>query len=161
MTFDNTKTVYGIRIKLFIATVLLLAYVALVYAAKIIKFPLFGIGETAATLILVGIYLIVAFLPMALNYQYVWFSDEGESLVFRYFSAGIVGGRKNSVEIRKISFAGYKIEKKFFGLSRSLYLYQNVGSKTAKYPPIHISALPADLMGKLISTLNQYSSQVL
>lgn len=161
MTIDNTKTVYSIRIKLFIATVLLLVYVALVYAAELIKFPLLGIGETTATLILVGVYLVIAFLPMALNYQYVFFSDEGESLVFRYFSAGIVGGRKNSVDIRKNTFAGYKIDKKYFGLSSSLILFQNIGSKTAKYPPIHISALPEDLRGKLLSALNQYSSQVL
>jgi len=159
MTIDNTKTVYGIRINLFIATVLLLAYVALVYAAELIKFPLLGIGETTATLILVAIYLFIAFLPMALNYQYVFFSDEGESLVFRYFSAGIVGGRKNSVDIRKSTFAGYQIEKKFFGLSSSLILFQNVGNKKAKYPPIHISALPSDLRGKLLNALNQHSSQ--
>ena len=34
-------------------------------------------SETVWTLILVGIYLIYAFLPMVLNYQYIYFSDDG------------------------------------------------------------------------------------
>ena len=41
---------------------------------------------------------------MILNYQYVFYSDEGENIVFRYFNAGIVGGKKNSIEIYKPIF---------------------------------------------------------
>lgn len=160
MTFDNSKTIINLRIKLFGATVLLLTYVVLTYVARLIKFPLLGLGDTIWTLILVAIYIIGAFLPMALNYQYVWFSDDEESIVFRYFSAGIVGGKKNSVEINKISFAGFEVEKKYFGLSKSLILYQKSGLQTAKYPPIHISALSKEQYTRLISTLRKYSPAV-
>ena len=157
MTFDNSKTIIGVRIKLFAATVLFLAYVALAYAAKLIKFPLFGLSDTAWTLILVAIYLVVAFMPMVLNYQFVFFSDEGEKLVFRYFNAGIVGGRKNSVEIGKRTFAGYKTESRLFGLVRSIILLQQMGNGVAKYPPIFISALSKDQSAKLYSSLNAYA----
>lgn len=157
MTFDNSKTIIGVRIKLFAATVLFLAYVALAYAAKLIKFPLFGLSDTAWTLILVAIYLVVAFMPMVLNYQFVFFSDEGEKLVFRYFNAGIVGGKKNSVEIGKRTFAGYKTESRLFGLVRSIILLQQMGNGVAKYPPIFISALSKDQSAKLYSSLNAYA----
>ena len=159
MTFDNSKTIIGVRIKLFAATVLLLVYIALVYAIKLIKFPLLGLNDTVWTLILVAIYLIIAFLPMILNYQFVSFSDEGENLVFRYFTAGIVGGKKNSVEIKKISFKGYKSESKFFGLVRSVVLFQKIGKEVAKYPPVYISALNRDQRSKLFATLNRYVPQ--
>ena len=157
MTFDNSKTIISVRIKLFAATVLFLAYVALTYAAKLIKFPLFGLSDTAWTLILVAIYLVVAFMPMVLSYQFVFFSDEGEKLVFRYFNAGIVGGRKNSVEISKRTFAGYKTESRLFGLVRSIILLQQMGNGVAKYPPIFISALSKDQRAKLYSSLNAYA----
>jgi hypothetical protein len=156
MTFDNSKTIIGVRIKLFIATVIFLAYIAITYAAKLIKFPLLGMSDTAWTLILVALYLIIAFLPMILNYQFVFFSDEGEKLVFRYFSAGIVGGKKNSVEITKRSFAGYKTENKYFGLVKSVILLQQMGQGVAKYPPVYISALTKEQQSKLFASLSAY-----
>jgi nitrogen fixation/metabolism regulation signal transduction histidine kinase len=157
MTFDNSKTIIGVRIKLFIATVLLLAYVALTYVAKLIKFPLLGISDTALTVILVTIWLIIAFLPMILNYQFVFFSDDGEKLVFRYFVSGIVSGKKNSVEINKRTFAGYKAESRFFGLMKSVVLLQHMGQEVAKYPPVYISALSKEQRSKLFISLNKYA----
>lgn len=156
MTFDNSKTIIGVRIKLFAATVIFLAYVALTYAAKLIKFPLLGLSDTVWTLILVAIYLIIVFMPMILNYQFVFFSDEGEKIVFRYFTAGIVGGKKNSVEINKQAFKGYKTESKYFGLVRSVILLQKIGEGIAKYPPVYISALNREQQSKLFATLNKY-----
>jgi hypothetical protein len=82
------------------------------------------------------------------------------TIVFRYFNAGIVGGKKNSVEINKNAFAGYKTESKFFGLSKSIILYQKLGQGVAKYPPIYISALSREQRNKLFSSLNSYAPNV-
>jgi len=160
MTFDNSKTIYSLRIRMFITLVLLFAYLALSYIAKLIKFPLLGMSDTTWTLILVAIFIYIAFSPMVFNYQYVWFSDEGDSIVFRYFTAGIVGGKKNSVQIGKNIFAGYKLESKLFGLSKSIILFQKLGQDVAKYPPVHISALSREQRSRLISLLNLYTPKV-
>jgi hypothetical protein len=154
MTFDNSKTIISLRIKLFAATVVLLAYLALAYVIKLIKFPLFGMGDTVWTVIFITIWVILAFMPMVLNYQFISFSDEGEFIVFRYFNAGIVGGKKNSVEINKATFAGYKVETKSFGLVESIILFQKFQQGVAKYPPIYISALTREEKGKVIKSLN-------
>jgi hypothetical protein len=156
MTFDNSKTIIGLRIKLFGATVTILTYIVLTYIAEIIKYPLLGLSDTAWTLILVGIYFGYALLPMFLNYQYIHFSDEGENIVIRYFTAGIIGGRKNSIEINKSGFAGYKSETRFFGLIKSLTLYQKVQKGIATYPLVYISALSGEERSKLFRSLNQY-----
>ena len=63
MTFDNSKTIINIRIKLFGATLLFLAYIILTYVAKMIKYPLLGMSDTFWTLILVGLYLVILFYP--------------------------------------------------------------------------------------------------
>ncbi|MCX6325496.1 MAG: hypothetical protein NT144_02420 [Bacteroidia bacterium] len=159
MTFDNSRTIISLRIKLFGATVVLLTYIGLTYAAKLIKYPLFGMDDTAWTLILVGIYLFVVFLPMSLNYQFISYSDEGESIIFRYFTAGVVGGKKNSVEINKKTFSGYKIESRLFGLIQSITLFQQINEGVAKYPPVYISALNRKERAKVIRSLNLYAPQ--
>ena len=157
MTFDNSKTIIGLRIKLFGATVIILAYIVLTYIAGIIKYPLLGMSDTAWTLILVGIYFGYALLPMFLNYQYIYFSDEGENIVIRYFNAGITGGRKNSIEINKNGFSGYKSEARFFGLIQSIILYQKFQERVARYPPVYISALSKEERSKIFRSLNQYT----
>jgi len=160
MTLDNSKHIISLRIKLFGATVVFLAYIILTYAAEIIKFPLFGMSDTLVTTILSAIYVIIVFIPMLLNYQFVYFTDDEEKIVFRYFNAGIVGGRKNSVEIHKQTFTTYKTEKKFFGLKTSIILYQRFNEGVAKYPPVYISAVPEKERQKIFSRLNLYVQQM-
>ena len=159
MTFDNSRTIISLRIKLFGATIVFLAYIVLTYVAKMIKYPLLGMSDTAWTLILVGIYLLVAFLPMFLNYQFIYFSDDGENIVLRYFTAGVVGGKKNSVEINKKTFSGYKIESRLFGLIQSITLFQRFKEGVAKYPPVYISALTREERDKVLRSLNLYAPQ--
>jgi hypothetical protein len=158
MTFDNSRTIISIRIKLFAATVLFLAYIILTYVAEKIKFPLLGMSDTRWTVILVAVYLFVAFLPMFLNYQYISFSDDGEKIVFRYFSAGMLGGRKNSVEITKKSFSGYKTDSRFFGLIHSITLFQQLKEGVAKYPPVYISALTRKERARILRSLDLYTA---
>jgi len=157
MTFDNSKTIISLRIWLFFATVLLIAWLIVAYIAELIDFPLLGMSETVLTLILVGIYLVILLLPMVRNTQFVFFSDEGENIVFRYFHAVIVGGKKNTISIPKNAFAGYKAEKKILGLSGSIILFQKIGQGMAKYPPIHITAIPKEQKEKMLRLLDRYS----
>ncbi len=157
MTFDNSKTIINFRIKLFFVTIIALAWLAVAYIAKLIKFPLLGIEDGIWTLAVVAFWVIVTIPPIMLNYQFIYFSDDGENIIFRFFTAGIVAGKKNSVEISKKTFAGFKTESKFFGLSRSIILFQQVGQGTAKYPPIHTSALTRDQRRKMSQTLSVYA----
>ena len=160
MTFDNSKTIISLRIKLFLATVVLMAYLAMAYIIKLIKFPLLGMSDIVWTVILIAVWLILAFLPMVLNYQFISYSDEGEFIVFRYFNAGMVGGKKNSVEINKLTFSGYKIDTRFFGLIESISLFQKFQKGVAKYPPVYINALSKDEKAKLIQSLKILIPQV-
>jgi hypothetical protein len=159
MTFDNSKTIIGVRIKIFFATLLLLAWVGVVYFAQLIKSPILGIDDSIWTLGLVFVWILIAFLPMILNYQFIFFSDDGNDIVFKYFTAGIVGGKKNTVEINKGTFAGFRIESKYLGMTKSLILFQKLSQGVAKFPPIYITALTKDQQAKLIHALGQYAQQ--
>lgn len=157
MTFDNSRNIISMRIKLFVYTVLFITFLVLTWVAKLIDYPLLGMNEKTWSLIFTAVYAVLVFLPMVLNYQYIFYSDDGEYIVLRYFSAGIFGGRKNSVEIDKRTFSGYKIENKLFTLSRSVILYQKINSGNARYPPIFISSLNKEQREKLIRSLNKYT----
>ena len=153
MTIDNSKTIIGLRINIFIATVLLLAYFVLTYFAGIIKYPLLGMSDTIWTVILISAYLIFAIYPIVLNYQYVFYSDEGDTIVFRYFNAEIVGGKKNTIEIKKSNLSGYKTEKRYFGLMQSITLFQQLREGVAKYPPVYISNLTGKEKSRVLHSL--------
>lgn len=157
MTFNNSKTIISQRIKLFVATVLFLAFIVLTYVAKIITYPLLGMSETTWTLILVATYLFILFYPTVLNYQYISYSDDGDKIIVRYFASGIMGGRKNSIEVGKKSLTGYRVDSKFFGLIQSLTLFQKLKEGVAKYPPVYISALNRDEKNKILASLNKYA----
>ena len=159
MTLDNSKTIISLRIKIFTATVLLITWFILTYFAEIIRFPLLGISDTLWTIILVSLWFIYALYPMVLNYQYVYYSDEGDTIVFRYFMAGILGGRKNSVEIKKTSFAGYKTESKYFGMRQNVILFQQLREGVAKYPPVYISNLTGKEKAKVLNSLYLHSPE--
>jgi hypothetical protein len=156
MTFDNSKGIIGLRIRLFTVTIILLGYLILAYAAEKIKFPVLGLSDGVWTVILVTIWLLIALMPMILNYQYVFFSDDTEKIIIRHFNAGMVGGRKNSIEIDKNAFGGYTAKSELFGLKSSIILYQRFSEGVAKYPPIYISALKGDEKNKLFRALNKY-----
>jgi len=153
MTLDNSKTIISIRIRLFILTISLIGYLIMTYFARVLHFPFLGMSDTTWSLILVGIYFVLAFYPMVLNYQYISYSDEGDKIVFRYFMAGITGGRKNTVEISKATFAGYRKETKLFGLVKSVILFQQLAEGVAKYPPIYISILSKKERAKVLNSL--------
>jgi hypothetical protein len=157
MKLDNSKTIIKSRINLFVITILFLAYIISTYAVNFFKFTLFGWSHDVWTIIFAAIWIFIAFLPMMLNHQYISYSDDDEFIVFRYFTSGLISGKKNSIEIEKKTFAGYKTEKQLFGLSLSITLYQNIKKGIAKYPPFHISALNKEERAKVFKSLNRYS----
>jgi hypothetical protein len=157
MTLNNGKSIINLKITRRVSIVVFLTFLTLTYAANIIKYPLLGMSRTTWTIILLMIFLLIIFIPILLNYQYISFSDEGESIIFRYFTMGIIPGNKNSVEINKKTFSGFTLEKKLFGLSQSITMYQRIKEGVAKYPPIYITALKRGEKARVLDTLISYA----
>jgi len=157
MTLNNSKSIINLKIIRRVSIVFFLTFLTLSYAANIIKFPLLGMSRVTWTIILLAIFLLIIFLPILLNYHYVSFSDEGENIIFRYFSMGIIPGNKNSVEINKRTFSGFTLEKKFFNLSQSITIYQRLKEGVAKYPPIYITALKREEKARVLNSLISFA----
>ena len=78
-------------------------------------------------------------------------------IIIRYYSTGIIPGNKNSVEINKKTFSGFTLEKKLFGLSQSIILYQRLKEGAAKYPAIYISALKRNEKDSILKSLSSFA----
>jgi uncharacterized membrane protein YdbT with pleckstrin-like domain len=157
MTLNNGKSVINLKITRRLSIIIFLAYLIIVYVAEIIKFPLLGMNRLAWTITVLLIFLLIILLPVILNYQYLSYSDEGENIIFRYYSTGFIAGNKNSVEINKKTFSGFKLEKKIFGLMQRITLYQRLKGGVAKYPPVYISALNREEKAKILKSLNSFA----
>ena len=160
MTINNSKSVINLKILQRTSIIVYLILLALAFAAMLIKFPLLGMSRAAWTIIFTVCFMIIMFLPVLMNYQYIYFSDEGDTIIFRYYSAGLFEGKKNSVEIGKRTFSGFTFDEKFFGLVQSVILYQRLKEGIAKYPPIYISALKRQDKDIIIESLNSYAPRV-
>ncbi len=160
MTINNSKSVINLKILRRTSTIVYLVLLVLAFAAVIIKFPFLGMSRTAWTLIVTACFVIIMLLPVLLNYQYIYFSDEGDTIIFRYYSVGLFEGKKNSVEIGKKTFSGFTYDNKFFGLVQSITLYQRMKEGIAKYPPVFISALKRQEKDSILESLNSYAPRV-
>jgi hypothetical protein len=159
MTLDNGKTIIRLRLNLLIASVIFIIYIFFAYFERFdkqIKFPVLGLSDTASTLILVAIYLLVAIYPMIFKYNYIYFSDDGPSVVLRFYSVGISKGKRKSIEIEKQRFAGYIKKGGLF--SSSVALIERVDRREATYPPVSLTALTGKERKKLYSMLERYGS---
>lgn len=156
MTLDNGKTIIRLRLNLLIATVVFIIYLFFAYFEKQIKFPVLGLSVTDATLILVAIYLLVALYPMIFKYNYIYFSDDGPSVVLRFYSVGITKGTRKSIEIEKQRFVGYVKKEGLF--SSSVALMERVDRREATYPPVSLTSLTGKERKKLFTMLDRYGS---
>jgi hypothetical protein len=157
MTINNSKSVINLKIIRRVSIIIFLTLLILIYAAGTIKFPLLGMDKFAWTMVILAIFLLIIFIPAVLNYQYINYSDEGDKIIFRYYSTGIIPGNKNSVEINKSTFSGFTVEKKLFGLRQSVTLYQRLQEGVAKYPEIYISALKRDEKARILKSLSSFA----
>jgi len=86
MTIDNGKSVINQKILKRTVIILYLAFLILTLAANILRFPLLGLTKTTWLVLATFLSLMIILIPIVLNYQYIFFTDEGNMLVFRYYS---------------------------------------------------------------------------
>jgi hypothetical protein len=160
MIINNSKSVINLKIIRRTSIIIYLTFLVLAFAAMIIKFPLLGMSRAAWTIFVTACFLMIIFVPVLLNYQYIFFSDEGNTIIFRYYETGFIAGKKNSVEIGKKTFSGFTLDKKLFGVIQCITLYQRLKEGVAKYPPIYISALNRQDKARILESLNSYAPRV-
>jgi len=154
MIIDIRRTILQKNLGNFIATIVfLLIIVALLFIPFSFDF-IPGIGNTLLAIFFAVAYVIHAFYKSFRNYNYVYFSDESDKIILRYFSPGFFTSKKNAIEIPKKEYSGYVLRSFLMGYRETISLQRQTPKGTASYPPVSITALSAQERRDLLFTLN-------
>lgn len=156
MILENRKTAIKVRLRTFVATVVFATIISIIYTTGILNSPVLGLTKHQFAIFFALIYIFLLLYSYFLNLNYIYYSDNGNSIIFKYYSLRIFSSRKNSIEIPKKDFIQYDFEKKNFNLKENLVLYQQIKTGVAKYPPISISSLTKEEKIKLKKALSRY-----
>lgn len=119
----------------------------------------YGITREGYIIIAAGIFIVYQILRFIQDLNYIFYSDNGEKITFKFYSLRPFAKKRQSFEIAKSTFIKFETEKILFGLKESIILYQRIKNKTAKYPPLSISSLTKKEKEQLFASLIAYSKQ--
>jgi hypothetical protein len=157
MIIDIRRTVIKQKLRSFFMTIVVILIIVLVLFTSIYDEDTFEVSRGMLTVIIISVYLLFIIFNIIRNFNYIYYNDDGDKLVLRYFSLSIFTQKKNSIEIPKRSFAGYKIEKSFAGLKEKLVLMQQLEGRIARYPGVSITSLNSHQKSDMINSLDNYS----
>jgi hypothetical protein len=159
MIIDIRKTVLRKKIRSFYSTLFFLTMIAILLATKVYSDEIAGIDKYEFSIILACIYILTVLFSAIRNYHYIYYSDEGDKLILRFFSFSFFTQKKNSIEMNKNDLERYQIVRQVLGLRENLILYQRTKGGLAKYPPVSITALTKSEKEDLLNSLSIYSKK--
>ncbi len=159
MTINIRRTVIKKKLRSFFTTIIVILIIVLILFTNVYDENIFKIDKVLITLIIVAIYFLTIIFNVIRDFNYIYYNDDGDKLLLRYFSLSIFTQKKNSIEIPKRLFAGYKLEKSFMGLREKIVLLQQLENRIARYPAVSITALNSEQKKNIISSLNRFSKK--
>ncbi len=154
MILDISRTIIRKNLVNFISTIVfIIIIIVLLFVPmyNIIK----GVNNSLLAIFIATAYFIYAVYNTFRNYYYIYFNNESDTLILRYFSPNIFTSQKNSIEMPKNEFAGYKLQSFFLRYREKLILYRNTKKGMASYPPVSITALSSAERHALLRALDE------
>lgn len=159
MIIENSKTTIKIRLRTFFASIIVVALIAIIYTTRILINPVWGLNKSQWSFIVVGVFVLILIFNNFRDFHYIYFSDNGNNIVFKFYSMRIFSGKKNTIEIHKEDFVKFQINSSLFKMREYLIVYQKLKKGIAKYPPISITGLSKKDKAKLKNQLSLYISK--
>jgi hypothetical protein len=162
MKFDNKPTEIKIQMKKRLLAVIIATVVALIFTTKFWDHvhDFIGLSRGGFTIILVGIYLSYYIYHILSASSFISYSDDESKIIIRFYQLNFFNSSKNSYEIPKTEFVGYKIERiSLFKLRENVVVFRKSHGNIVRYPPFSISALSIEEKNKLLMSLNSFSKQ--
>ena len=155
MTIDIRRTTIRMRLRGLFTAFIFSLVIIFILLAGIFDAPILGITRSYFILAISVIYLVLIIYNYLKDYYYIYFNDETNKIILRYYSMHPLSQAKRSIEIPRDSFSKYEIAESLFGIKTKIILYQKVKGGVYKYPPVSISALSPAEKEQLIQSLNR------
>ena len=155
MIIDIKKTILRKNLVNFIVLIFLVLVMVSLLTIPFRRDLIKGINNSLLAIFFAIAYVINAFYNSFRNYNYIYFNDESDKIILRYFSPNIFTSKKNSIEIPKKEFAGFNLDSFFMRYREKIILLRHTNKGLVKYPPVSITALNEEERYSLLFTLNQ------
>lgn len=156
MIIDIQRTVIKTQLRRFLTLIAFMAVAATIILIGSLGDNFLGISKYRWALIVMGIYVLSLIVEAFFELNYIYFSDEDDKIILRYFSMSMFNRQKNSIEIPKKVFSGYEIKKSIFGLKKKIVLLQRLKDRDVKYPAVSLTGLNADELQLLTKILDRH-----
>jgi hypothetical protein len=138
-----------------VSTMIYVFFVFSVYLTNIYERLTPNIDKDYYTIGLGVLYIFALIYPNLLKLHYLYYSDTGDMLTIKTYPLGFFTSGKKSYKIPKKDFVRAELKESFFRLRKILILYQRIGKKVAKYPPLYINSLPKEDQKKILLSLSR------
>jgi len=154
MILDISRTIIRKNLVNFISTLVFIILIILLLFVPIYNI-IKGVNNSLLAIFVATAYIIHAVYNTFRNYNYIYFNNETDKLILRYFSPKLFTSKKNSIEIPKNEFSGYKLHSFFMRYREKLILYHATKKGMASYPPVSITALSNAERHALLRSLDE------
>jgi len=155
MIIDIEKTIIQKTKGKFIALIVLIVVICGLLFIPFRNDLIRGLDNNLLAVFFAVAYLIYSLYESFRNYNYIFFSDESDRLVLRYFSTAMFVKTKNSIEIPRKEFAGYKLNSFLLKYRESIVLFRKTVKGVAKYPSVSITGLNSEQRSSLLVSLDK------
>ena len=148
MIIDTRKRGTNIKLAFVTGGISALAFLGFLWFSDVFK-------NTHIPLIITSILVLIYILIYIRSYQFIYYSDEDDYIIFRYFKIIPTTLIHNSIEIKKSSLVKYELVKSFFNFREEIVLSQKTKRGIAKFPPVSIAILNKKQKEYLIKSLDR------
>jgi Na+-transporting methylmalonyl-CoA/oxaloacetate decarboxylase gamma subunit len=161
MKFDNTQTAIKIQMQKRLLAVVVAVVVALLYTTSVWDYVQeeIGLSRLGFTLIVLFLFILFYIYHILVASSFIYYSDDEPKIIIRFYQLNFFNSAKNSFEIPKKEFTGFRIERSVFNLREDLIMFRKSQGKIVRYPPFSISSLSLSEKGKLLKSLNSFSQK--
>lgn len=156
MKIDNQKNIYRIWLsRLVTAIVFTLVIVVLIFLPWFDEED-FPVSEYHLIIFIAVVYVALNVYNSLKVPYFVFYSDQGEMIILRYYPLSLFTSRKHSIEIPKQQFVKYELKPFFFGQHQKIVVYQHFRNRVVPYPPISLSAVDEADRKRILASLQKY-----
>ena len=155
MEIENTKKSVLINKIQYISIISFIVLAVILVTTELVRDEFLGLNKYHWAAVVALVYILENIYEYLKDFNYIYFSDSGEKLLFRYASLRPFHNKRYSIEINKNQYQGYKILRA--PLKQKIVFYVKTPQGTAKYPPVSITGLNEEELNQLKHTLNQYA----
>lgn len=154
MQIDNKKGTYSIWLQKFAITITMFPLIIVSSFSDFFQNPFLGFERVFWIILFCLLYLSVIIYHRIKNPHYVFYSDNGDKLVLRFYPIKAFNQKKSSIIIPKKKFVKYEVLGK--GMSEKLIVYGIFKNGIGKYPEIPVNTIPKLDKARIYKSLNQY-----